>query len=137
PVLIEQARAYGASRGELARLALREARGRLVAALLVTLGVAITAIGAVAVSQAPTSANVTAGGGHLTQPATLALGALTAITQAQTQRDSAATRGAETLVYPTNALAVAYATVLLGLFVLIAAALTWMHQSRSRWIPLS
>jgi tungstate transport system permease protein len=135
PVLVEQARAYGASRPRLARLAVREARGRVIAALLVTLGVAITSIGAIAVSNAPVKASVQTQGGHLPEPATLALGAFQSISQTESATDTAPEQVAASLGTPTDALAVAYATVLLGLFVVIAAALTWVQQTRSRWIP--
>ncbi len=130
PVLLDQARAYGAPGWRRGTLALREARRRMVAALLVTLGVTITSIGAIAVSTAPLQARV----GSASQPATLALGAFQSFTESGSGASDAQLSGAN-LTVPTPALGVAYATILMGLFVLLAAALTWMQQTRSQWIP--
>lgn len=130
PVLLDQARAYGAPSWRRGTLALREARRRMVAALLVTLGVTITSIGAIAVSTAPLATRV----GATSQPPTLALGAFQAFAQSGGGGSDVQLSGAN-LIVPTPALGVAYATILMGLFVLLAAALTWMQQTRSQWVP--
>jgi tungstate transport system permease protein len=130
PVLVDQARAYGAPRWRCATLAVREARRRVLAAVLVTIGVTITSIGAIAVSSAPLEARV----GHRVEPPTLAIGAYQAFTQSGGGGSDAQAPGSN-LGTPTPALGVAYATLLMGLFFLIAAALTWMAQTRSQWIP--
>jgi hypothetical protein len=130
PGLLEQARAYGAPGHRRGALAVREARRRVLAAVLVTIGVTITSIGAVAVSNAPQQTNV----GGVSEPPTLALGAFEAFTESGGAGTDTTAPGTG-LSTPTPALGVAYATLLIGLFVLIAAALTWMQQTRSQWIP--
>ena len=109
--LLEQARAFGASRPRLMALALREARLAVLAGVLVALGVTITAVGALLVVGAPGLINSTA-------PFTLAIGALLGVRNGS---------GAEGLPE-----AVAYATILFGLFVLLAAALTSLQHGRRR-----
>jgi hypothetical protein len=103
---------------------LREARRSVVAAVLVAMGVTITAIGALIVSNSavPTSQGA---------PQTLALGAFYAIRQVQpgVEQQTAA------LTIPTQSLAVAYTIVLLAAFVVIAVALTWLQRKRVSWIP--
>lgn len=49
PGLLDQARAFGARRGQLARLALREARIGVVAAVIAALGTALSEVGAVVI----------------------------------------------------------------------------------------
>jgi tungstate transport system permease protein len=116
PGLLAQARAFGAPGWRTGALALREARAAVVAGVLVAMGVTITAVGAIIVVGA--GANVSIDGG--TEPPSLAIGALTAFTSHQATTDRFA------------GLAVAYATILLGLFVLIAAALTRLQLDGSR-----
>jgi tungstate transport system permease protein len=128
-LLLDQARAFGASNWKRGLLALREARRRVIAAILVAMGVTITAIGAIIVSNAPLTARV---GDHY-QPLTLAIGAFT--TFKQVQGSTAAAPQTAALEEPTVSLAVAYTIVLLGLFVLIAAMLTRLQSSRLSWIP--
>jgi tungstate transport system permease protein len=138
PVLLDQARAYGASGPRRGVFAIREARRRMVATVLVTMGVTITAIGALVIANAPLTARVAAsGGGYAPQPPTLALGAFQAFTGAGGQGGSDVTTGvqATNLQNPTQALGVAYATVLMGVFLLLAAALTWIQRRRTQWIP--
>jgi tungstate transport system permease protein len=130
PGLLEQARAFGAPGHKRGALAIREARRRMLAAVLVTVGVTITSIGAIAVSNAPLQEQV----GGAAQPPTLALGAFEAFTQSGGAGSDTTAPGTG-LSTPTPALGVAYATLLMGLFVLIAAALTWMQQTRAQWIP--
>lgn len=101
--LLEQARAFGASRRRLAALALREARVGVIAALLTALGTAMAAVGAILVVGA-------------------SLGSATLATAALSEWNM----GGE------DARAVAYGTVLLGLFVVLAAALTTLQQRRPR-----
>lgn len=132
PTLLDQARAFGATRRRVGALAVREARRRVLAVLLITLGVTMTSIGAIAVADAPAATKV----GGTSEPPTLALGAFQAITESGGGGSDAtsASEGVD-LGRPTPALAVAFATVLLGLFVLIAAVLTWLQQTRIRWVP--
>jgi tungstate transport system permease protein len=103
--LLEQARAYGARWGALARLALREARVGVVAALIAAFGTAIASVGAILVVGASLG------------DATLATAAL-----------SAWNMGGD------DARAVAYGTVLLGMFVVLAALLTTLQHRRGGWI---
>jgi len=132
--LLEQARAFGAPGWKRGVLALHETRRQVMAGILVALGITITSIGAIVVAVAGNATSVAAGnGGQVSEPTTLALGAFLSIRELQPGHASVA--GAGTLGTPTAALAVAYATVLLGLFVLIAAALTWISQRRRSWIP--
>jgi tungstate transport system permease protein len=119
-VLLEQARAYGASRLGRARLALREARRAVFAGVIVSVGVTITAIGALAVVRNTQQAS-----------RTLALEALNAFTGAQ-----GGVGRPGNVLFPTQSLAVAYSIVLIGLFLLVAAALTFLQEKRSStWIP--
>ncbi|MDO8211690.1 ABC transporter permease [Conexibacter sp. CPCC 206217] len=100
--LLEQARAFGASPWRRAALALREARVGVIAALLTALGTAMGAVGAILVVGASFG------------DATLATAAL----------QSWGMGG-------QDGLAVAYGTVLLGIFVVIAAALTALQGRRA------
>jgi tungstate transport system permease protein len=105
--LLDQARAYGARRSAVAVLALREARVGVLAALIAALGTAIASVGAVLV--------VGAG-----DAATLPSAALLAWNGGG-----------------RNADAVAYGAILLGIFLVIAAALTTVqHGQRPRWLPV-
>ncbi|MEA2217601.1 MAG: tungstate transport system permease protein [Solirubrobacteraceae bacterium] len=104
--LLDQARAFGASPWRRSALALREARTGVFASIIAAMGVAISAVGAIII--------VGTGLGQ----ATLATGAVTRWNS-----------GGQ------DALSVAYGTVLLGLFLILAAALTWMQQHRTTWIP--
>lgn len=134
PGLLEQARAYGASGWKRGVLALRETRRQVMAGILVALGITITSIGAIVVAVAGNTTSVAAaGGGRISEPTTLALGAFLSIRELQPGSPTANAAG--TLGYSTAAAGVAYATVLLGLFVLIAAVLTWISQRRRSWIP--
>jgi len=125
--LLDQARAYGARTWRRWALALRQARRRVLAGVIAAMGVTITSVGALIVATA--SADVNTRGEVSAQPLTLALGAFHAINE--TQLGQATATQTPALTVPTQALAVAYATVLLGLFVLIAALLTWLQQRRS------
>jgi tungstate transport system permease protein len=123
-VLLDQARAYGASRWRRGVLAAREARRRVMAGVIGAMGVTITTVGAIVVAGGPL---VKAGSGA-GEPTTLAVGALTTVRGGDfSGAPPAQTAG---LTIPTPGLAVAYATILLGLFVLIAAALTWLQDTR-------
>jgi tungstate transport system permease protein len=104
--LLQQAAAFGASWPQRAALAFREARVGVYAALVAALGTAIASIGAVVVV-GPALGN-----------ATLATAALVSWNAGG-----------------TDARAVAYGTVLLGLFLLIAALLTLAQQRRTPWLP--
>jgi len=103
--LVAQARALGASPGRQAALVLREARAGVAAALIAALGTAIASVGAILIV------------GTSLGTATLATAALS-----------------EWNAGGQDARAVAYGTVLLGLFLLLAAALTLLQRGRVRWI---
>jgi tungstate transport system permease protein len=104
--LLDQADAFGAPAWRRAVLALREARTGVIAAIITAMGVAISAIGAILIVGT-------------------SLGSATLATAAVTHWNN----GGE------NAHAVAYGTVLLGLFLILAAALTRAQRHRSAWIP--
>ncbi len=112
--LLDQAKAYGASGLRRGVLALREARLAVFAAALVALGVTITAVGALIVINQASDIPVAGG----SQPVTLAVGALLGV-----KSGNGATGTAE---------AVAYATILFGLFVILAASLTLLQQRGRR-----
>jgi tungstate transport system permease protein len=108
--LLEQARAFGASSPRRAALALREARAPVLAGVLIALGVTITAVGAlIVIGKAAEFHN---------EPYTLAVGALLGIRNGD---------GAE-----GTALAVAYATILFGLFIVLAGSLTRLQLGGRR-----
>ena len=105
--LLAQARAFGAGTPALARLALREARVGVLAALIAALGSAMAAVGAV----------LLVGGGD---GGTLPAAALNAWNGGGRIKD-----------------AVAYGTVALALFLVVAAVLTTIqHGQRPRWLPV-
>lgn len=104
--LLDQARAFGASDGRRALLALREARTGVVAGVIAAMGVAISAVGAILIVGT-------------------SLGQATLATAAVTRWNSGG----------QDARAVAYGTVLLGLFLLLAAGLTRVQERRTAWIP--
>jgi tungstate transport system permease protein len=112
--LLDQARAFGASGPRRVALALREARLVVLAGVLIALGVTITAVGALIVIGQ--TALIRSGSGY--QPINLAVGALLGVRNGN---------GAEGLTD-----AVAYATILFGLFVVLAAALTRLQYGRQR-----
>lgn len=104
--LLDQARAFGAPAWRRGTLALREARVGVLAALIAALGTAIASVGAILVVGSQ-------------------LGSATLATAALSQWNSGG----------DDARAVAYGTVLLGMFLVLAAVLTTMQHRRSGWIP--
>lgn len=105
--LLDQAQAFGASRAARAALAVREARVGIAAALIAALGTAIASVGAVVVV------------GPSLGTATLGTAAL-----------------AEWSSGVDVARSVAYGTVLLGVFLVLAAFLTIAQQGRGGgWLP--
>jgi tungstate transport system permease protein len=104
--LLDQAQAFGAPTWQRAVLALREARTGVLAGIIAAMGVAISAVGAILIV------------GSSLQQATLATAAVTTWSA-----------GGQ------DARAVAYGTVLLGLFLLLAAGLTRIQQHRTSWTP--
>ena len=106
--LLEQARAYGAGSTAVAVLALREARIGVAAALIAALGTAMSSVGAVLVVGSQINAS------------TLPSAALT------TWQGGG-----------SDDLAAAYGAVMLGIFLIVAAALTIVqHGQRPRWLPV-
>ncbi len=104
--LIEQARAFGASRPAVAALALREARVGILAATIAAAGSAFAEVGAV----------VLVGGNIDGQTQTLASAVLVRVSAGE---------------YGT---AIALGAILLGLILLLAAALTVLQQRRTRTV---
>lgn len=102
--LLAQARAFGAPTWRVALLALREARISAFAAVIAAFGVAVSTLGAIIVVGGPASRDL------LSSMVLIAWGAGN---------------------YPP---AIAYGTVLLGLFLVIAAALTLLQQRRDPWL---
>jgi tungstate transport system permease protein len=96
PVLLDQARTLGASRAALGTLAVREARLGVVAACIAALGTTLSEVGAV----------VLVGGNIQGQTSTLATAVLLTISSGQ---------------YDVG---IAYGTILLGIILVLAAALT-------------
>lgn len=108
PGLLDQARAFGARGPGVALLALREARVGVLAGLIAALGTAMASVGAVLVV------------GSQVDASTLPSAALTAWNGGGQDSD-----------------AVAYGAVMLGLFLVVAAALTLVQQGRRpRWLPV-
>ncbi len=105
--LLDQARAFGATVPRLAALALREARIGVLAGIIAAFGTAIASVGAIVVV------------GYSFGTATLATAALR-----------------EWSAYSFDGHAVAYGSVLLGLFLVVAAALTVVQQGRATWSPI-
>lgn len=104
--LLEQARAFGATRWACAVLALREARVGVTAALIAALGTAVASVGAILVVGS-------------------SLGSATLATAALSQWNAGG----------NDARAVAYGSVLLGMFLVLAAAMTTLQHRRGGWIP--
>jgi tungstate transport system permease protein len=123
--LLDQARAYGASRSKLGLLALREARGAVLAAIIVALGLTISTIGAIVASgaqqyvEAPPPCRV-----DCNAAVTLAVGTLF-----NWRVSSGGVNGQD-----TEPLAIAYAVILIGLFFVMAAGLTFLQQRRASWV---
>ena len=103
--LLDQARAFGARPAQRALLALREARVGVLAALVAALGTATASVGAIVIV------------GSSLGTSTLATAVLSSWNQGG-----------------MDGRAVAYGTVLLGLFLLLAALLTGAQQRRGPWI---
>jgi tungstate transport system permease protein len=105
--LLAQARAYGARPVAVARLALREARIGVLAALIAALGTAMASVGAVLIV------------GSLVDAATLPSAAVVAWNSGGTSA------------------AAAYGAMMMGLFLIVAAALTIVqHGQRPGWLPV-
>jgi tungstate transport system permease protein len=105
--LRDQARALGASRLRVAALAAREARVGILAATIAAVGSALSEVGAV----------VLVGGNIQGQTQTLASAVLVRVEQGDYSR------------------AIALGVILLGLILLVAAALTVAQQRQSQWTP--
>jgi tungstate transport system permease protein len=106
--LLAQARAYGAGSVAVAALALREARIGVLAALIAALGTAMSSVGAVLVVGSQINAS------------TLPSAALTVWNSGGRDADAAA-----------------YGAVMLGIFLIVAAALTVVqHGQRPGWLPV-
>ena len=104
--LLDQAEAFGAPAWRRGVLAVREARRGVTAAVIAALGTAIASVGAVIVI------------GNSLGSATLATATLTSWNAGG-----------------SDAHAVAYGTVLLAMFLVLAAALTVVQEGRAGWIP--
>jgi tungstate transport system permease protein len=104
--LLDQARAFGAPTWRRATLALREARVGVLAALIAALGTAIASVGAILVVGS-------------------SLGSATLATAALSQWNAGG----------QDARSVAYGSVLLGMFLVLAALMTTLQHGRSGWIP--
>jgi tungstate transport system permease protein len=106
--LLDQARAFGARTLSLAGLAVREARVGVLAALIAAIGTSMASVGAVLVVGSEPDAS------------TLPSSALNAWNQGGARGE-----------------AVVYGTTMLGLFLVVAAALTVaQHGQRPRWLPV-
>jgi ABC-type molybdate transport system permease subunit len=124
PGLLDQAQAYGAPSWKRGLLAVREARTAVLAAVIVAMGVTITAIGALYVVQGDTGRGCdksTPATYHATQIActgdsSLALSALSNF------QDSA------------GEITYADADAMIGIFIILAAGLTFLQQNRTSWI---
>jgi len=106
PAMLDQAEAFGAPAWRRGVLAVREARRGVTAAIIAALGTAIASVGAVVVI------------GNSLGSATLATATLTSWNAGG-----------------SDAHAVAYGTVLLAMFLVLAAALTVVQEGRAGWIP--
>jgi tungstate transport system permease protein len=125
--LLDQAEACGASSWARGRLALREARAAVLAAIIVAMGVTMTAIGALYVTGGDvgdcTASAAAAVGSGCYRFNSLALAALEYGTKSQANGS-----------FDTGPLGFAYAMLLMALFLVTAIALTFLQQSRSSWI---
>jgi tungstate transport system permease protein len=124
--LLDQARAFGASGWRLGLLALREARTAVLAAILVAMGLTIATIGAIVASGAQLFVNVPPPACHTycSAAVTLAVGTLFNF-----RTSSGGVNGQD-----TEPRAIAYAVILIGLFLVLAAGLTFLQQRRASWI---
>ncbi len=104
--LLEQARAYGAPWRARVLLALCEARVGVTAALIAALGTAIASVGAILVVGS-------------------SLGSATLATAALSQWNAGG----------NDARSIAYGSVLLGMFLVLAALMTTLQHRRGGWIP--
>jgi tungstate transport system permease protein len=124
-VLLEQARAFGAPGWKRGMLALREARSAVLAAILVALGLTIATIGAIIASGSQEFVRVPPPcRGDCSAAVTLAVGTLFNF-----RTSSGGAFGQD-----TEPLAVAYAVILIGLFFILAAGLTFLQQNRTSWV---
>jgi ABC-type tungstate transport system substrate-binding protein len=118
--LLDQAEAFGAGRWRRSLIALREARAAVLAGIIVAFGITITAVGAIYLlggDQGGCAANFT-NGQSCARQGSLSYGAL----QAWSGN------------LPMTQVAIAYAELLMGMFLVSAAALTFLQQGRSSWI---
>jgi ABC-type tungstate transport system substrate-binding protein len=118
--LLDQAEAFGASRRRRSMLALREARSGVLAGIIVAFGITITAVGAIYLlggDQGGCAATFT-NGQSCARQGSLSYGALSAWQSN----------------LPMTQIAIAYAELLMGMFLVSAAALTFLQQSRTTWI---
>jgi tungstate transport system permease protein len=121
--LLDQAQAYGASRRKRAVLALREARTAVLAAIIVAMGVTITAVGALYI------VGVQQGACPKHGPLCDRSDSLSLETLVGWQHSASPPAPQDQL-----ALSIAYAELLIGVFFVMAATLTFLQQNRSSWI---
>jgi ABC-type tungstate transport system substrate-binding protein len=125
PALLEQAEACGASWFARGRLALREARAGVLASIIVAMGVTMTAIGALFLTTS--GEGLCAGAvntGQCFRYTNLGLATLHYGTTSQTNAPG----------FDTGPLGIAYAMLMMALFLVTAVALTFLQHSRSSWI---
>jgi len=118
--LLDQAQAFGARRWRRNLLALREGRTAVLAGVIVAFGITISAVGAIYLlggDQGGCAANFTDGQSCARQ-GSLSYGALSAWNGN----------------LPMTPVAIAYAELLMGMFLVTAAALTFLQQGRSSWV---
>lgn len=125
-VLLDQARAFGAPGWKRGVLALREARTAVLAAILVAMGITISTVGAIIASGSQQFVKLPSGCGRDACEAAvnLAIGTLF----------DYKTSASGVFGQDTEPLGVAYAVILIGLFFVLAAGLTFLQQSRTSWI---
>jgi tungstate transport system permease protein len=119
--LLDQAQAFGAGRWRRSMVAVREARTGVLAGIIIAFGITITAVGAIYLlggDQGGCAATFTDGQSCARQ-GSLSYGALSAWNGN----------------LPMTPVAIAYAELLMGMFLVSAAALTFLQQGRSTpWI---
>jgi ABC-type tungstate transport system substrate-binding protein len=122
--LLDQAQAFGASRWRRAVLALREARTAVLAAIIVAMGVTITAVGALYIVGVQANEVCSKHGPLCDRSDSLSLETLVGW-----QHSASPPAPPDQL-----ALSIAYAELLIGVFFVMAATLTFLQQNRSSWI---
>jgi ABC-type phosphate transport system permease subunit len=132
--LLDQAQAFGASGWRCGLLAVRESRRALLAATIVATGITITAVGALYVVQGGYVASCPVVNGGYSAATCDRSDSLAASALLNWQTANGGHGGG---LADSGTVAFAYSQVLIGMFFVLAAGLTFLQRNRTSWTPVA